>query len=112
MNTAIQEHEWRKTLRFFNEQNSERPTRLGVFEPNREAAADYWLECGLPFRGIDIDPQPDRLNVQILVGSFEHEVDNAVKLSWHMTTTGDEDGLDIVDAAGRTTVLRFENPRS
>lgn len=108
MITAKQEHEWSKVLQFFNEQNSQRPTRLGVFEPNRAAADDYWIECGLPLGGIGLEAKADRLDLQLMVGTLDHTVKNVVKLSWQMTAHGDEDGIDILDAEGRTTVLRFE----
>lgn len=108
MNTAKQKHEWSRVLRSFSEQNSQRPTRLGVFEPNRRAADDYWLECGLPLNGIGVEEHNDRLDLQLFVGTMDHTVRNAVKLSWQMTTSGDEDGIDILDADGRTTILRFE----
>lgn len=108
MSTAKQEHEWSRVLQFFNEQNSQRPTRLGVFEPNRAAADDYWIECGLPFGGIDVEARSNRIDLQLIVGTLDHSVKNAVKLSWQLTAQGDEDGIDILDAEGRTTVLRFE----
>jgi hypothetical protein len=108
MSTAKQEHEWSRVLQFFSEQNSQRPTRLGIFEPNHTAAADYWIECGLPFNGIVVEAQSDRLDLQLIVGTLDHTVKNVVKVSWQMTASGDEDGIDILDADGRTTVLRFE----
>lgn len=108
MSTAKQEHEWSRVLQSFSEQNVGRPTRLGVFEPNRAAADDYWIECGLPFSGIDIETRADKLDLQLMVGALEHTVKNVIKLAWQMTASGDEDGIDILDASGRTTVLRFE----
>lgn len=108
MNTAKQEHEWKRALQFFSEENLQRSTRLGVFEPNRAAADDYWIECGLPFNGVDIEAHDGRLDMQLFVGTLDHNVKNVVKLSWQMTASGDEDGIDILDADGRTTILRFE----
>lgn len=108
MSTAKQEHEWSRTLQFFSEENSQRLTRLGVFEPNRAAADDYWIECGLPFNGIDIEAHAGQFDIQLFVGTLDHTVKNVVKLSWQMTASGDEDGLDILDGDGRTTILRFE----
>lgn len=108
MSTAKQEHEWSRALQFFSKENSGRPTRLGIFEPNRTAADDYWVECGLPLDGVDIEAHEGRLDLQLFLGTLDHMVRNVVKLSWQMTASGDEDGLDILDADGRTTVLRFE----
>lgn len=108
MNTVQQEHKWSRSLQFFSKENSKRPTRLGVFEPNLAAADDYWVECGLPLGGVDIDVNSGRLDIQLFLGTLDHTVRNVIKLSWQMTASGDEDGLDIIDADGRTTVLRFE----
>jgi len=108
MNRATVQHEWANFLRFFSEQNAGRSTRLCVFEPSRGVAADYWLECGLPLVGIDLDARDEAPSVQIMVGSLTHEIKNAVKLSCQFTTAGNEDGLDILDSNGRMTVLRFE----
>jgi hypothetical protein len=110
MKAAKTQHEWMKFLTFFGEQHSGRPTRIGVFERNGDAVNDYWLENGLPLVGIDIDTKKELPAVQITVGSFTHEVNDAVKLLFHFTRSGDEDGLDISTASGQTTILRFENP--
>lgn len=108
MNATKIQHEWTKNLKFFSEQNVGRPTRLGVFEPNSGVAADYWIECGLPLVGVDLDVRSDTPAVQIMAGSLTHEIKNAIKLSFQLTASGDEDGLDILDQSGRLTVLRFE----
>jgi len=108
MSTTKQEHEWSRVLQFFSEQNLTRPTRLGIFEPNRAAADDYWVECGLPFNGIVVESHSNGLNLQIIVGTLDHTVKHVVKIALQMTANGDEDGIDILDADGRTTVLRFE----
>lgn len=108
MKTAAKQHEWTKYLRFFSEQNAGRLTRLGVFERNGDVVTDYWLESGLPLKGIDMDTRGDRQSVQITVGNYTHEVKEAVKLVFQFSYAGDEDGIDVSDDNGRTTVLRFE----
>lgn len=112
MNAATTQHEWAKYLRFFGEQNAGRSTRLGVFERNGDVVTDYWLENGLPLTSIDIDTKMERPSVQITVGTFTHEVKDAVKLLFHFSLTGDEDGIDISCADGQTSVLRFETKRT
>lgn len=109
MKAAKRQHEWKKFLQFFSEQNAGRPTRLGVFERSSDVVNDYWLENGLPLVGIDIDTKKELPSVEITVGSFTHEVKDAVKLLFHFSLAGDEDGADISCANGQTTVLRFEN---
>lgn len=108
MKATTKQHEWAKYLRFFSEQNTGRLTRLGVFERNGDVVTDYWLESGLPLEGIDIDTRGERRSVQITVGNYTHEVKEAVKLVFHFSYNGDEDGIDVSDDNGRTTVLRFE----
>lgn len=107
---AIERHEWEKYLKFFNDQNRGRPTRLGVFERNEGVVTDYWLESGLPLTGIDLDPCDGQPSIQITLGTFSHEIRDSVKLTFKFTDTGDEDGLDVCGADGRMTVLRFETP--
>lgn len=109
MKPAKKEHEWAKFLMFFSEQNSGRPTRLGVFERSGDVVNDYWLENGLPLVGVDIDPKKELPSIQITVGDLTHEVSDAVRLQFHFSLAGDEDGIDISCATGQTTILRFEN---
>ena len=109
MKAATRQHEWTKFLKFFSEQNAGRPTRLGVFERSGDVVNDYWLENGLPLTGIDIDTKKELPSVQITVGNFTHKVDSAVKLLFHFSLSGNEDGIDISCANGQTTVMRFES---
>jgi hypothetical protein len=112
MNAAAQQHEWTKFLQFFGEQNAGRLTRLGVFEKNRDVVTDYWLESGLPFGGANLDVSSGRLILYLTVGGFTHEVIDPLKLQFQFTREGEEDGIDVQAADGRTTVLRFEpDPR-
>ena len=103
MNTAAKQHIWENFLAFYGEQNAGRPTRGGVFE--RET--DYWLENGLPLIGLDIDPRGTLPTVEIMMENFTHTIKNARKLSMHFSLDGEDDGLDIIDSAGATTILRF-----
>jgi len=108
MKAATRQHEWTKFLKFFSEENAGRPTRLGVFERNNEVVNDYWLENGLPLVGVDIDTKKELPTVQITVGSYTHEVNNAVNLVFHLSLDGTEDGIDLSCANGQTTIMRFE----
>ena len=108
MNAPQTEHEWSKYLKFFSEQNIGRPTRLGVFERNGDSIADYWLESGGKLLGVDLDTSADQASIQILIGELEHIVIEPQQAKFILSRSGDEDGFDITDAGGRTTVLRFE----
>lgn len=108
MNAPQTEHEWSKYLKFFSEQNAARPTRLGVFERSGDSIADYWLESGGRFLGVDIDSSTSPLSIQILIDDMEHIVTEPQQVKFILSRSGEEDGFNITDAEGRTTVLRFE----
>ncbi len=108
MNAASTQHEWTKYTKFYTENNKGRLTRLGVFEKQGETVNDYWLESGLPFNGLDIDTHKDLPSVQISVGVLCHEVDQVVDIAFHLSASGDDDGVDIKSTNGTSTVLRFE----
>jgi hypothetical protein len=110
MKAAKQQHEWTKFLKFFAEQNAGRPTRLGLFERSGEVVTDYWLENGLPFVGVDIETKTAMPTVRMTVGNFTHEIKDASNLSFRFSLDGNEDGIDISCADGRTTVMRFADP--
>lgn len=116
MNTARKQHNWSAILSFFSEQNRTRPTRIGVFENARDAVTDYWLEDGLPLAGIDIDPRgEDAPTIEIMLGDtakdarhMTHTVKGARAARIVLSAGGEDDGLEIDDAEGKTTFLRFE----
>lgn len=90
-------------LKFYNEQNAGCITRLGVFDNG----IDYWLEDGLRLNGIDFDSHQN--SISILLGDvMTHTVKNVktVKISFSLNELND--GLDITDTEGKTTILRFE----
>ena len=103
MNAATKQHIWMNFLTFYGEQNAGRLTSLGVFEGEN----DYWLENGLPLLGLDIDTHGAMPTVEIMLENFTHTIKDARKLKIRFSLDGDEDGLDITDAQGKTTILRF-----
>ena len=106
MRCEIKQGNWNSYLNDFTIRNAGRPTRLGVFEPAGKQANDYWIECGLPLIGVDIDGHGELPTLQIMAGSLSHAVANVTDLH---TKHGEDEGLDICDADGRCTILRFEN---
>lgn len=108
MNTTATQHNWSNFLKFFTEQNQGRPTRLGVFEHQPDGFNDYWLESGLKFEGIDIDARDATPSVEVVLEDFEHTVRGVKELKANFSLEGDNDGLDIIDAEGNATILRFE----
>lgn len=93
----------------YTDQNAGRRTRLGVFEPINGSVADYWLEDGLPLDEVGIHGKNDLPSISISAGEFSHTVKDVIRTKAHYDLAGDEEGLDLIDAAGRTTILRFEN---
>lgn len=108
MNATRLQHNWDRFLKFYSTGNMARSTRLGIFEPGSGSVSDYWLECGVPFGGISLSIDGNTPTIRIIMGTLTHEVRNVVKLSIHLTASGDEDGLDVIDADGKVTVFRFE----
>ena len=96
---------WEEYLTFYNEKNRGRKTRLGVFEGGN----DYWIESDLPLTGIDVDRQAEGIGMTLILGGYTHEIRDARSLAIRFSAGGDEDGVDITDASGNTTILRFEN---
>ena len=107
MNSAMkQDFAWTRFLKFYGEQNEGRPTRLGIFENGH----DFWIEDGLPLSGIDFDADRGRLTIQIMLGdSMTHTIPDVRAARVFFSATEMNDGLDISDSEGKTTVLRFEN---
>jgi hypothetical protein len=109
MNSATKKQfGWTRFLRFYGEQNQGRPTRLGIFENGN----DFWIEDGLPLAGIDFDADGGQLTIQIMLGDrMTHTIPDARSAKISFSISEMNDGLDISDADGKTTVLRFEDGR-
>jgi hypothetical protein len=119
MNATTKQHNWTAFLKLFSEQNNNRPTRLGVYKREFDTEIDYWIEDNLPLAGIDVDaPNDGAPTIEIMLGDaakpdshhLTHAVAEARFVKIVLSVAGSEaDGLEIEDAAGKTTVLRFEN---
>lgn len=119
MNATTKQHDWTKFLKLFCEQNNNRRTRLGVFEKTADGGTtDYWVEEGLPLRGIDVDAHgEDKPTIEIMLGDaaengsphLTHTVNDARTVKIVLSAGAEADGLEIEDSTGKTTVLRFEN---
>lgn len=105
MTQAGKRHSWSTFLKFFSQQYQGRKTRIGVFADGN----DYWLESGLPLIGIDIDTHSDEPEVEIILGSFTHRVENVKSITIHFSRSGEEDGIDVTADDGKNTILRFED---
>jgi hypothetical protein len=107
---------WGVFIEEFSRQNRMRPTRLAEIKVG-EVMEDYWLEDGLPLTGIDLDTHGKGApTLEIMLGvegetgnNMTHTVDRVQKIKLQLTVDGQDDGLEIEDAGGVTTILRFES---
>ena len=113
MRYTIEPTSYVSDLNSFSDRNNSRPTRLEVLGPNRDPASDYWLEDGLLFSGIDLEP--DAISgpyVEIMLrSSAKHHMTHsipAVKRIELETDKGVDESLEIEDATGTVTIMRFE----
>ena len=106
---------WRAYLREFSSQNAARLTRLGAIKANG-GTEDFWLEDGLPLAGVDIDTKGDDAPlVEIMLGArggagggMTHTVRRVRRVGIRLAADDGDEGLDVEDGEGVTTVLRFE----
>lgn len=91
-------------LHFYSKQNVGRHTRLGIFDSEN----DYWIEDGIALSGIDVDSHNN--TIEIMLGDvMTHTVKNVNRIKIILSFDELNDGLDIIDNDGKTTILRFEN---
>ena len=116
MTINIEQSKWHSELMNFNKRNEQRATRLEVMGPGREAETDFWLEDGLLFQGIAVDGKTDRdVSLEIMLqgqtgktrNHMTHEVTGVRRLNLEMVD-GRDKRLEIEDATGAVTILRFE----
>lgn len=117
MDAITKQHKWLTLLNLFNKQNKSRPTRIGVFEGKPGEMMDYWIEDKLPLAGIDVDERGENApTIEIMLSDSKntdslhmtHTVFKASVIKIILTANDEADGLEIEDAEGKTTVLRFE----
>ena len=60
--------------------------------------------------GIDYEMKDNWLNIEIMLGeAMTHTIKNVRKVQINFSLDEINDGLDITDYEGKTTILRFEN---
>lgn len=109
MNTLSVKQEWCDFLKYYGNMNADRSTRIGLFEPGPGGANDYWIEDGLPLKGIDVDFGGPLPVIEIMLEGITHVVRNVQHLRPIYTFDGNEEGMDITTKDGTTTILRFED---
>jgi hypothetical protein len=114
MKEKIAREHWALALAEINAANVNWPTSLEVIGPIGEVSRDYWLENGLPLLGLSLEKgKVETLNLAILLGGqtarehLEHNVTDVVALALERDYEGHCYCLEVEDAAGRVTILRF-----
>jgi hypothetical protein len=116
MKEKLEMSKWGESLTRFSEINRNRPTRLEVIGQIGNLERDYWMEDGLPLMGIDVDMKGENApRVEIMLASKEtntshltHIVSKAKTVVVELGYEGQFDGLQIENAEGSKTILRFE----
>ncbi len=117
-NATAAKSTWTDFLKLFGTQNHLRPTRLGVFVREGESLHDYWIEDGLPLLGIALEMNGESApTIEIMLGDksaaadghYTHAIKNVRQIKFELTLNAENDGLEIIDAEGKITVLRLEN---
>ena len=108
MSAVKTRNDWANFLKFYSGQNLGRRTRLGIFENAGDTVDDYWIENGAQLNGIDTDLSSSTPAIEIMLEGYTHVTTNPRSLKIYYSQDGGEDGLDLCDSEGRTTVLRFE----
>ena len=116
MESTKTQHNWKPFIDLFSNTYRRRPTRIAVFEGFEDDLTDYWLEDGMPLNALDVDERYGKgISVEIMLGDehsakghLTHVVEDARFFKIALSASGDADGLEIGDATGKTTVLRFE----
>ena len=113
MRHTIEPSSLKTDLIAFGERNNLRPTRLEVLGPAKDDESDFWLEDGLLLSGIDFELDGKRgPNIEIMLESqaqyhMTHSIAD-VKLVQLETKQGIDKSLEIEDASGAVTIMRFE----
>jgi hypothetical protein len=120
MRINIEQSNWKSELTSFTKRNEQRPTRLEVMEPGRQAQSNFWLEDGLTFQGIDLATNGSSdVSLEIMLqgkpGETEnhmtHSVNGVRRVELELLEGWDTD-LAIEDASGAITILRFATRRN
>ena len=114
MKSEEKSERWKAYVAEFNRQNKTRPSRLGIIKPG-DRMEDYWLEDGLPFAAIGLENGGSAPIIEMMLGAegdaernVTHTVRGVKTLTLRLTDDGRDDGLDVQDVEGTTTLLRFE----
>jgi hypothetical protein len=110
MNQKLDRVDWANYFNEFTRRNQSRPTKLEVFG---DAGAQE-EERGLPFAGITIEQAEGTPRVEIMLGGgsgsrhLTHVVSNVHQITPKLGLDGRDEALEIIDANGETSLLRFE----
>lgn len=113
MRQTIEPSSLKTDLIAFGARNNLRPTRLEVLGPTKDVESDFWLEDGLLLSGIDLDVDgKSGPYVEIMLQShtknhMTHSIAGVKRVALD-TNEGIDESLEIEDASGAVTIVRFE----
>jgi len=113
MRHTIEPSSLKTDLIAFGARNNLRPTRLEVLGQAKDAESDFWLEDGLLLSGIGLDldgkygPYIEIMLQSQAQNHMTHSI-AAVKRVELETNQGIDESLEIEDATGAVTIMRFE----
>ena len=112
MTTQIQKSEWKDFFDNLSRDLDGWETTVEVF--SNEVGAQV-MSQGLPFHGLTIEDRNGEPTIELLVGNTNethqtHNIANAVTVAFEGAGVGPGGMLDIEDASGTKTLIRFVQP--
>ena len=111
MTTVIERAAWSGFIKEFNQRNTERPTRMEIFGELGAQEAEH----DLPFNGMTLEAgglDAPRLQIMLGVaaaneGHLTHTITRVTRITPKRAADGNDEVLEIQDAAGARTLLSF-----
>ena len=113
MTTEIPKDKWKASLDWLSRDLEEWETHIEVFSNDMGAQV---VADGLPFHGLTVEETgEDKFVIQLLLGDrteshLTHTIVDPVKIAFEGTGFGPAGVLDIEDASGTKTLVKFIQP--
>ena len=109
MTTQIEKLDWKGFFDHLSRDLDGWETLIEVFSNDVGAQV---ISQGLPFHGLTVEDKDGESTIELIVGNSTegHNIANAVKVAFEGTGVGPSGILDIEDASGTKTLIRFVQP--
>ena len=112
MTTQIEKLDWKDFFDHLSRDLDGWETLIEVFSNDVGAQV---ISQGLPFHGLTVEDKDGESTIELIVGTTTgshqtHNIANAVKVAFEGTGVGPSGILDIEDASGTKTLIRFVQP--